>query len=142
MGASLIKAGEAAANAKDYPTALRDFDQAAASGDPAIEVTANVDAAFAVSHEAKPDYKAMQCYADKAIALQPNNAAANFAEGIALAHQWTVSHDEGTKSKAADALKRADQDAKASGNEALSLQIETFIKQFLNGGQGGSAGSG
>lgn len=142
MGVSLIKAGQAAIAAKDYATALRDFDQAASSGDPTVAVTANVSAAFAIAQGPKPDYKRMQSYADKAIALQPNDAQANFAEGIALTGQWAQSHDEGTKSKAAAALNRADQDAKASGNETLSLQIETFVKQNLNGAQGGGAGSG
>jgi TonB family protein len=142
MGVSLIKAGQAAESAKDFATALSDFDQAAASGDPTIAVTANVSAAFAIAQAPKPDYKRMQSYADKAIALQPNDAQANFAEGIALTGQWAQSHDEGTKSKAAAALNRADQDAKASGNETLSLQIETFVKQNLNGGQGSGGGSG
>lgn len=142
MGVSLIKAGQAAEQAKDFATALKDFDEAAASGDPTLEVTANVSAAFAIAQGPKPDYKRMQSYADKAIALQPNDAQANFAEGIALTGQWAQSHDEGTKSKAAAALSRADADAKASGNETLSLQIETFVKQNLNGGQGSGGGSG
>lgn len=142
MGASLIKAGQAAESTKDFATALRDFDEAAASADPTVQVTANVSAAFAIAQGPKPDYKRMQSYADKAIALQPNNAQANFAEGIALTGQWASSHDSGTKAKAAAALDRADQDAKASGNETLSLQIETFVKQNLNGAQGSGGGSG
>src|SRR5580698_2898637 len=135
MGVSLIKAGQAAEAAKDFVTALHDFDQAASTGDTTLAVTANVSAAFAIAQGPKPDYKRMQTYADKAIALQPNDAQANFAEGIALTGQWASSHDEGTKAKAAAALNRADADAKASGNETLSLQIETFVKQNLNGGQ-------
>jgi tetratricopeptide (TPR) repeat protein len=142
MGASLLKSGQAAAVAKDTPTALHDYDQAAAVGDPAIAVTANVLAAFAVAQSAKPDYKRMQSYADKAIALQPDNPQANFAEGIALAGQWASSHDDGAKKKAADALAKADQLAKAAGNEALSLQIETFVKQNLNSGSSAPSGSG
>ena len=51
--------------------------------------------------------------------FKPNNAQANFAEGIALTGQWAASHDDGTKKKAADALDKADQQAKAEGNEAL-----------------------
>lgn len=142
MGASLIRSGQAAQAAKDTTTALNDYDQAAALGDPQIAVTANVAAAFAVAQSAKPDYKRMQSYADKAIALQPNDAQANFAEGIALTGQWASSHDDATKKKAADALDRADQQAKAEGNEALSLQIETFVKQNLNSSSGAPAGSG
>jgi tetratricopeptide (TPR) repeat protein len=142
MGASLLKSGQAAAVAKDTATALHDYEQAAALGDTTIEVTANVLAAFAVAQSAKPDYKRMQSYADKAIALQPDNAQANFAEGIALAGQWASSHDDGTKKKAADALVNADRLAKAGGNEALSLQIETFMKQNLNSGSSAPSGSG
>ncbi|HVN68203.1 MAG TPA: energy transducer TonB [Candidatus Binatia bacterium] len=134
MGASLIKAGNAAVEAKDTTTALADFDQAAALGDPSISVTANTLAAFAVARSAKPDYKQMQAYADKALAIKPNDAAANFAEGIALTGQWAASHDDGTKTKASAALDKADQQARAEGDDALALQIETFVKNNLKGG--------
>jgi len=140
MAASLIKAGNAAVDAKDTTTALSDFDQAAAQGDPTTAVTANTLAAFAIARSAKPDYKRMQAYAEKALAIKPNDAAANFAEGIALTAQWASSHDAGTKQKATDALDKADQQAKAEGNEALSLQIETFVKKNLNATGGGSGG--
>jgi TonB family protein len=142
MGASLLKSGQAAAAAKDTETALKDFDQAAGLGDPQVAVTANVSAAFAVAQSAKPDWKRMQSYADKALALQPNNAQANFAEGIALTGQWAGSHNDGTKKQAADAMAKADQQAKADGNEALALQVETFIKNNLNGGAAAQSGSG
>lgn len=142
MGVSLVKSGQTAAAAKDYVTALNDYDQAAALGDPSVAVTANVLAAFAVAQSPKPDYKRMQSYADKAIALQPDDAQANFAEGIALTGQWTSSHDDATKKKAADALARADNQAKAAGNESLALQIETFIKNNLNAAPAAQQGSG
>jgi tetratricopeptide (TPR) repeat protein len=142
MGVSLVKSGQTAAAAKDYVTALNDYDQAAALGDPSVAVTANVLAAFAVAQSPKPDYKRMQSYADKAIALQPDDAQANFAEGIALTGQWTSSHDDATKKKAADALARADDQAKAAGNESLALQIETFIKNNLNAAPAAQQGSG
>jgi tetratricopeptide (TPR) repeat protein len=142
MGASLLKSGQAAAVVKDTPTALRDYDQAAAVGDPTVAVTANVLAAFAIAQGPKPDYKRMQSYADKAIALQPDNPQANFAEGIALTAQWSSSHDDGTKKRATDAFAKADQLAKAQGNEALSLQIETFVKQNLNSAPSAPSGSG
>jgi|HubBroStandDraft_4_1064222.scaffolds.fasta_scaffold00020_35 TonB family protein len=132
VGSSLLKMGLDAANAKNYDQAFKDFDQAAAGGDPEVAVTANTQAAFLVARMDKPDYKRMQAYADKALALKPNDAAANFAEGIALTGQWASSHDDGTKKKAAEALDKADQQAKAEGNEALALQIESFVKKNLN----------
>ncbi len=142
MAASLIKAGNAARDAKDYTTALSDYDQAAAAGDSKLSVTANTLAAFAIAQSAKPDYKQMQAYADKALAIDPNDAAANFAEGIALTAQWASNHDDGTKQKATDALNKADQEAKAAGNEAMALQIETFIKKNLNSKAAASSGGG
>jgi TonB family protein len=141
IGSSLLKAGVAAAQAKDYETALTDFDQAAAAGDPQVSVTAYTQAALAIAQSAKPDYKRMQAYAEKALAISPNDAPANFAEGIALTAQAINGHDDAMKKKAVDALNKADQQAKADGNEALSLQIETFEKKNLNtGGSGGSGG--
>lgn len=138
MATYFIKAGQAAADAKDTTTALSDFDQAAAQGDPELAVTANTQAALAIAQTAKPDFKQMQTYAEKALAIKPNDALANFAEGVALTAQWAANHDDATKKRAADALNKADQQAKADGNEALSLQIETFVKKNLNaGGQSG-----
>jgi tetratricopeptide (TPR) repeat protein len=142
LGSNMLKAGVDAANAKNYAEAFKDFDQAAAGGDPEVAVTAYVQAAFLVAKMDKPDYKRMQAYADKALALKPNDAAANFAEGIALTGQWASSHDDGTKKKAADALDKADQQAKAEGNEALSLQIESFVKKNLNSTPSAQSGSG
>jgi TonB family protein len=142
MGNSFLKMGIDAANAKNYDQAFKDFDQAAAGGDPEVAVTANTQAALLVARMEKPDYKRMQAYADKALALKPNDAVANFAEGIALTGQWAQSHDDATKKKAADALTKADQQAKAEGNEALSLQIESFVKRNLNAAPAGQSGSG
>lgn len=141
LGNSLLKAGVDAANAKNYDEALKYFDQAAAQGDPEIAVTANTQAAFLIAKMDKPDFKRMQAYADKALALKPDDAVANFAEGIALTGQWAQSRDDATKKKAADALTKADQQAKAEGNDALSIQIETFIKQNLNSAPASQSGS-
>ncbi len=141
LGNNFLKAGVDAANAKNYDEAFKNFDEAAAQGDPAIAVTANTQAAFLVARMDKPDYKRMQAYADKALALKPDDAKANFAEGIALTGQWASSHDDATKKKAADALTKADQQAKAEGDDALSIQIETFIKQNLNSAPASQSGS-
>lgn len=132
MGNSYLEAGLAAVTAKNYAEALKEFDQAAAQGDPAVAVTAYDQAAFTITKMDKPDYKLMQSYADKAIALKADDVPANFAEGIALTGQWAASRDDSMKKKALDALNKADALAKQSGNEALSLQIETFVKTNLN----------
>src|SRR6185312_1094118 len=141
LGNSYLKMGVDAAAAKNYSEALKDFDQAAATGDTDVAVTANTQAALVIARTDKPDYKQMQSYADKAIALKPNDPLANFAEGVALTGQWGASKDEATKKKALDALNKADSLAKQSGNEGLSLQIETFIKQSLNATPGGGGSS-
>ena len=131
LGNTYLKMGADAATAQQYDAALKDFDQAAAQGDPEVAVTANVQAAFVITKTSKPDYKKMQSYADKAIALKPDDPQANFAEGIALTGQWVQSRDDAQKRKALDALNHADSLAKAAGNEALALSIETFIKNSL-----------
>jgi TonB family protein len=136
LGNSLINAGVAAGEAKNYDEAFKDFDQAGTQGDPQVAVTAYTQAALLVSKMDKPDYKRMQ-----ALALKPDDAMANFAEGIAFTGQWASSHDDATKKKALDSLTKADQAAKAEGNIALSLQIETFIKQNLNSAPASQSGS-
>jgi hypothetical protein len=128
--------------AKNYPDALKNFDQAAAQGDPEVSVTAYDQAAFVIAKMDKPDWKQMQSYADKALALKPDDAPANYAEGIALTGQWAANRDDNLKKKALDALTKADTYAKQSGNEALSLQIQTFMKQNLNAAPAGGGGGG
>jgi TonB family protein len=142
MGNTLLKAGVDAATAKNYEQAITDFDQAAAGGDPEVAVTAYTQAALVVDRMDKPDYKRMQAYADKALALKPNDAQANFAEGIALTGQWASSHDDGMKKKAAAALDKAEQQAKAEGNEGLALQVESFVKKYLNAAPSAKSGGG
>jgi tetratricopeptide (TPR) repeat protein len=141
LGNSFLQAGTAALTAKDYAGAMKDFDQAATQGDADVAVTANVQAAFTVIkiNAEKPDYKSMQMYAEKALALKPDNPEANFAEGIALYALYASNHDDATKKKAQETLDKADTLAKAAGNEALSLSIEGFIKQNLKAQTGGGA---
>ena len=131
IGNQYLKAGVDAATAKNYDEALKDFDQAAAQGDPQVAVTAYVQAAFTITRMDKPDYKRLQTYADKALALKPDDPEANYAEGIAIVGTG------GDKSKALAALNKADSLAKAAGNDALSLAIEKFIKDNNLGGSAG-----
>jgi TonB family protein len=122
---------EAVAVAKtDLNAALTDLDQAAAAGDPQTAVTANTEAALLIGNSPKPDYKRMQAYAEKALAVSPNDDKANYLEGVALTGQ-------GMKKQAQAALEKADQEAKAAGDDALSLTIESFIKKNISDQPGG-----
>ncbi len=131
LGNTYLKMGVDAATAQKYDDAFKYYEMAAAQGDAEVAVTADTEAAFLVTKTQKPDFKKMQAYADKAIAAKPDDAQANFAEGIALTGQWAQSHDDAQKKKALDALNHADSLAKTAGNEALALSIETFIKNNL-----------
>ena len=137
LGNTYLKMGVDAASAQKYDDAFKYYDMAAAQGDPEVAVTADTEAAFLITKTQKPDFKKMQAYADKAIAAKPDDAQANYAEGIALTGQWAQSHDDAQKKKALDALNHADSLAKAAGNEALALSIETFIKNNLASTPGG-----
>jgi len=131
LGNTYLKMGVDAATAQKYDDAFKYYDMAAAQGDPEVAVTADTEAAFLITKTQKPDYKKMQAYAEKALAVKPDDAQANFAEGVALTGQWAQSHDDAQKKKALDALNHADSLAKTAGNEALALSIETFIKNNL-----------
>ncbi|HTU83596.1 MAG TPA: TonB family protein [Candidatus Acidoferrales bacterium] len=123
VGNQMLQAGVDAATAKNYDEAIKDFDNAASQGDPEVAVTAYDQAAFTVARMDHPDYKRMQSYADKALAIKPDDAAANFAEGVAIVGSG------GDKTKALASLQKADALAKQQGNETLALNIENFIKQ-------------
>jgi TonB family protein len=128
MGNHLLQAGSDALTAKNYDAALKNFDQAASLGDPQIAVTANTLAAFSIYRMDKPDYAKAKAYADKAVAGNPNDAQANFAEGIAYAGTFANSHSADDKKQALTYLNKADTLAKAAGNMGLSIQIEQQIK--------------
>jgi tetratricopeptide (TPR) repeat protein len=142
LGDSLLRSGVAAFNNKDYTTALADFDKAAATGSPDVAFQANVLAAKTIGNTAKPDYKQMQAYAEKALAIKPNDANANFALGIAQTGQWFGNHSDDTKKTASATLTKADQEAKDQGDEGLALQIESFMKKYLNPSSSGQSGGG
>jgi tetratricopeptide (TPR) repeat protein len=139
LGNNYLKAGIAAADAKNYDEAYKDFDLAGSQGDQLVSVTAYTEAAFLVAKTDKPDYKKMQAYAEKAVAAKSDDPQANFALGIALTGEWAQGHDESMKQKAQDALTKADSLAKAAGNQQLALAIESFMKKNLT--QSGAAPS-
>jgi tetratricopeptide (TPR) repeat protein len=135
---SYIAQGQALQREGKYDDAITAFLQAANSNIPDAQVTGNLSAAFALSSklsqkDAKAtvaDYQKMQGYADKALAIRPNDPQGNFAEGIALAGQYLVGNksDASLKTKALAALSKAKSEAQASGNMSLSIAVDNFIK--------------
>ena len=141
QGNQFMRAGNEAAKSGDHATALKDFEQAAAVGSDAVKVTAYAAAALQQSAlisaqkspATKDDYAKVAAYADKALAISPNDALANFAEGVGLAGEWVVTgkKDSGLKQQALDALNKAKAAAQSAGNISLSLNIDNFIKSTL-----------
>ena len=134
MGNQYLQQASQAAQAGKHDEALAGFEKAAQVGDKDVQVTAYTGAAFqesAVQQSSKnPDYTKMKGYADKALAIKPDDPQANFAEGIALAGQWATGggRDASLKSKAMDALNKAKSLAQAANNTGLVLQIDNFVK--------------
>ncbi len=141
MTNSLLLQGQTAEKAGKYDAAISYFEQAAKAGGAQAQVTGYTSAAFAVSamlqQQKNPptvqDYAKMKGYADKALAVDANDAQANFAEGVALGGEYLVGgkSDSSLKAQALTALDKAKSGAKAAGNSALSLSIDNFIKQNL-----------
>ena len=106
------------------PEGAAAYEQAAVAA-PSQAVQSYTEAAFAylkmkpnaANDKAKAD-------ADKALAIDPANASANFAAGIALANQPGKSKDALTY------LNKADTAAKAGSDPALTSAIENVLKQL------------
>jgi tetratricopeptide (TPR) repeat protein len=106
-----------------YADAATSYEQAAAVA-PADSVTLYDNAAFALIQEKTTDsYTAAKADADKARAIDPANAGANFAEGVVLAN-------EGKHDDAVTYLNKADASAKARSDASLSANIENVLKQL------------
>jgi TonB family protein len=131
MGSAMLQAGLDARKAKQHDVAIKDFEAAAAAGDPQLAVTANAQAAFEIAGMDKPDYNKMKAYADKALAIKADDPGANYAEGIAYTGLYVSSKKDDLKKQALDYCTKAAQYARAQGNEAMALQIETFVKNNL-----------
>ncbi|HEX8806213.1 MAG TPA: tetratricopeptide repeat protein [Candidatus Aquilonibacter sp.] len=127
-----LQLGSDAMTANDFPTAAKDFDQAAAASTGQDAVTANTFAAFAVMRQAKPDYGKAKDYAQKAVTGAPDDPQANFALGLAYYGTYASSGNSNNsdKTQALTYLNKADQLAKSAGNEGLALQIEAQIKNI------------
>lgn len=140
-GNKYIQAANDASKAGNHAEAIKDFEQAAAVGTTQVQVTAYSAAALeenallqaGKTAPTKDDYSKVKAYADKALAVNPNDALANYAEGVALAGQWVAGNkqDAGLKAQALAALNKAKAAAQAAGNISLSLNIDGFIKHTL-----------
>lgn len=131
LGNYYLTAGGASVKAKQFDAALKQFDQAAAVGDSAVQVTAYSQAAFAISSQTKPDYALMKSYADKALALKSDDATANFAEGVALTGQYMSSKKADLKTQATDYCNKAIAYAQAAKDDSLVATIQSFMKTNL-----------
>jgi tetratricopeptide (TPR) repeat protein len=141
QGNRYIQAANDASKAGNHAEAIKDFEQAAAVGSPQVQVTAYAAAALEENAllqsqktpPTKDDYAKVKAYADKALAINANDALANYAEGVGLAGEWALGgkQDAGLKSQALAALNKAKAAAQAAGNISLSLNIDNFIKNTL-----------
>jgi tetratricopeptide (TPR) repeat protein len=95
--------------------------EAGAKAVPSRAVVLYVAAANVLSQGDKPDWKAVKAEADKALALNPNDARANYVAGIALAN--------GGDSKAAIPLLQKAK-ANAGSDTALNADIDAALKKL------------
>lgn len=100
------------------------LEQAAASAPRQAAVQLYAEAAFNyLQAQPKPENDKAKADADKALALAPDDAQANFAEGIAFANS-------GKSTDALTYLNKADAAAKKDNDTKLATAIENAIKQL------------
>jgi tetratricopeptide (TPR) repeat protein len=114
---SLVKSGDrkGAADALD----------SGAAAVPKYAVALYGNAASILAFDAKPDWKVVKAEADKALAIDPNDARANYVAGVALAN------DNDPKG-ALTYLNKAQASAKTGNDPDLSKQIDAALKQLGN----------
>jgi hypothetical protein len=116
---ALVKAGDrkGAADALD----------AGAGAVPKYAVQLYGNAATILASDTKPDWKVVKAEADKALAIDPNDARSNYVAGVALAN------DKDTKD-ALTYLNKAQASAKTGNDADLSKQIDAALKQLGTAG--------
>jgi len=102
--------------------AAAQFDAAAGAYPPQAVTNYNRAASLYLQMKPTPDSAKAKAEADKALAITPNDAQANFLAGVALANQ-------GNSKEALTYLNKADAAAKAGSDTALTSAIENAIKQ-------------
>lgn len=100
---------------------------AGAAAVPKYAVQLYGNAATILASDAKPDWKVVKAEADKALAIDPNDARANYVAGVALAN------DKNTKD-ALTYLNKAQASAKTGTDADLSKQIDAALKQLETAG--------
>jgi tetratricopeptide (TPR) repeat protein len=110
----------AASKAGNTAEAVANFEQAA-KVDPKDAALLYLSAANVYGAGAKPDYKGMKAEADKAIAVDPTNAKANYIAGVALAN-------DGHAKDAIPYLQKAADSAKSGTDTNLQTQIANALK--------------
>jgi len=116
----------ALARDKKFIEAANLLDTAAASSTKDVSLQFyGLAANYAESGE-KPDWKLGKTLADKALAIAPNDARANYYSGIAIASEKSL----GTVKDALVYLNKADASAKTGTDAELTKQIEATIKQL------------
>jgi hypothetical protein len=134
---SYLSQGNDQLTLKNYDQAIALYLKMTAFPDTECQTAGYTRSANVIASEVKPDPTVMKGYADKALAANANDAAANFFEGYALALQYNASHSAQLKQQALTYLNKADTLAKASTNQQMLVpSIENLIKQ-LNGSGGG-----
>ncbi len=113
--------------AKNYADALALYDKIASLGDPKLALIAYDRAALTLGTETQPDVTTIKSYADKALALDANDPAANFWEGYAYAAMFAKSRNVNQKQQALTYLTKADTLAKAAGEQSVAANAEKFI---------------
>ncbi len=112
---ALVKAG-------DRKGAADQLDAGAAAV-PKYAVQLYSNAATILASDTKPDWKVVKGEADKALAIDPNDARSNYVAGVALAN------DKNTKD-ALTYLNKAQASAKTGNDPDLSKQIDAALKQL------------
>ena len=132
LGNAFLEQARTQRTAKNWNAAVALYDQAAAAGNPDVAVTADAEAALTLQSVEKPDYAKVKAYADKALAIKSDDALANYAEAVAYTGiYYTGGKKDADKASANSYAAKAIQYARAAGNEALALAVESFVKTNL-----------
>jgi tetratricopeptide (TPR) repeat protein len=120
-----VKLASAADAAGNFTTGESEWEQAALAAPPQAAIFYGHAAIDELNKKSGSDLMRAKSYADKGLAVDPNNALANYAAGYVLAKQ-------GKKADALTYLNRADAAAKTGTDSGLTSGIESLIKQ-VNG---------